>query len=220
LTARDDLARRFRAFMGPDLFLERPMIRRLLLTTAVLAVAACNSPEPAEPASAPAPVAPVAPSPAADNVLTANGFGPLRIGMTRAEVETALGADADPDAVGGPDPASCDIFHPTGAPEGLQVMVENGVLTSVWLVRASTVATDRGFKIGDAVAAVKTAYGPAAEVVPHKYVEAPAEYVTVWSGADHSSAAARGIKYEIGQDGKVQSIAGGGPSIGYVEGCA
>lgn len=200
------------------------MIRRILLTTAVIgsigALAACNQPEPAAPAEpAPAP-APETPTPAPSNVLTANGFGPLRIGMTRAEVEAAMGADSNPGAVGGADPAACDIFHPANAPEGLQVMIENGVLTHVRLIRASTVTTDRGFKIGDAAATVKTAYGASAEVIPHKYVEAPAEYVTVWSGADHTSAAARGIKYEIGQDGNVQSIAGGGPSISYVEGCS
>ena len=196
------------------------MIRRLLLTSAVLAVAACNAPEPAapaEPASAPAPETP---PPAAANVLTANGFGPLRIGMTRAEVETALGADANPGAVGGPDPASCDIFHPARAPEGLQVMIENGVLTNVRLIRASTVDTDRGLGIGDTATRVKSVYGSSAEVVPHKYVEAPAEYITAWATSDHTSAAARGIKYEIGQDGAVQSIAGGGPSIQYVEGCS
>ena len=56
--------------------------------------------------------------------------------------------------------------------------------------------------------------------MPHKYAEAPSEYITVWSTTDHQSAAARGIKYEIGPDGRVQSIAGGGPSIQYVEGCA
>jgi hypothetical protein len=56
--------------------------------------------------------------------------------------------------------------------------------------------------------------------MPHKYSEAPAEYITVWSMADHRSAAARGLTYEIGTDGRVESIAGGGPSIQYVEGCA
>ncbi len=197
------------------------MIRRLVLTAAVLAVAACNAPEgpaaPAEPAAAPPSEA--AP-PAATNVLTAQGFGPLRIGMTTAEIEAALGPDADPEAVGGPDPASCDMFRPTGAPEGLLVMTNDGVLASVWLTRASTVATDRGFKIGDQASAVKAAYGAAAEVSGHKYEAAPAEYITVWTTGDHGGPAARGIKYEIGQDGRVKSIAGGGPSIQYVEGCA
>jgi hypothetical protein len=199
------------------------MIRRLLLSTAVLALAACNAPE--DPASAPAPTpgappATAAPMPApAGNVLTAQGFGPLRIGMTRAEVEAALGPDANPDAVGGADPESCDQFRPNRAPEGLLVMLEQGVLTSVWLTRAAATETDRGFNIGDSAAAIKEAYGPAAEAMAHKYEGAPAEYITVWTSSDHTSAAARGIKYEIGQDGNVKSIAGGGPSISYVEGC-
>jgi len=200
------------------------MIRRILLTTAVIgsigALAACNQPEPAAPAEpAPAP-APETPAPAPSNVLTANGFGPLLIGMTTAEIEAALGADANPNAVGGADPASCDMFHPARAPEGLMVMTNGGTLASVWLTRASTVTTDRGFKIGDEASAVKAAYGASAVVVPHKYEAAPAEYITVWATADHTSPAARGVKYEIGADGKVKSIAGGGPSIEYVEGCS
>ncbi|WP_158332143.1 hypothetical protein [Brevundimonas abyssalis] len=36
--------------------------------------------------------------------------------MTRAEVVAALGEDANPDAVGGPDPESCDQFRPERRP--------------------------------------------------------------------------------------------------------
>lgn len=194
------------------------MIRRLMLTTAVLALAACGAPE-TEPSPAPAPTAP----PAAD-VLTAQGFGPLRIGMTRAEVEAALGPDANPNAVGGPDPESCDIFHPARAPEGLSVMVEAGVLTSIWLDDGSTLKTDRGFGIGDAATAIKTAYGPSATATPHKYAAPPAEYVSTWSvggGPGYvQDSAARGISYHIGTDGRAEHVAAGGPSIQYVEGCA
>lgn len=196
------------------------MIRPLLLTSAVLMLAACGAPEPEqtpEPAPAPAP-----PAPAAD-VLTAQGFGPLRIGMTRAEVETALGADSNPGAVGGPDPASCDIFHPVRAPQGMMVMVEDGVLTSIWLDDGSTLKTDRGFGVGDQASAIKAAYGPTATVTPHKYAAAPAEYVTTWSvgGAPGyvQNPAARGIAYHIGTDGRAEHVAAGGPSIQYVEGC-
>lgn len=199
------------------------MIRRLLLASAILAVAACHAPESTSPAPAtsaptPAPV-PGAPVSVAET-LTANGFGPLRIGMTRAEVEAALGADSNPEAVGGPDPESCDMFRPARAPEGLLVMVEKGVLTSVWLSGNTTVETDRALNIGDTAVEVKRVYGGAVEVSPHKYQAPPAEYVTVWTSVDHTSAAARGLKYTIGQDGTVDSIAGGGPSIDYVEGCA
>lgn len=195
------------------------MIRRLLTAAAIVSLAACEAPTPAE--SVPAPTPPEQPSSSAPgaNVLTAQGFGPLRIGMTRAEVEAALGPDSDPKSVGGPDPASCDMFRPARAPEGLSVMLENGVLTSVWVSRDAAVETDRGLNVGDTAAEVRRVHGSAAVAEPHKYVEAPAEYLTVWSTADHSSAAARGLKYEIGLDGKVQTIAAGGPSISYVEGC-
>lgn len=204
------------------------MIRFALLSSvAVLALAACNAPppeNPAEPAEPGAPAGPTSPTEpgapvSAADKLTAQGYGPLRIGMTLAEVEAALGPDADPEAVGGPDPASCDQFRPSRAPEGLLVMVENGVLTSVRVSRNTAVETDRALNVGDPASEVKRVYGGAAVAEPHKYQEAPAEYVTVWSTADHQSAAARGLRYEIGQDGRVQSIAGGGPSIQYVEGC-
>lgn len=196
------------------------MIRRLLLSVAVLGLAACDPPEAVPPASAPAPAEPAPATPAAADVLTAQGFGPLRVGMTRAEIEAALGADSDPQAVGGPDPEACDMFHPVRAPEGLMVMLENGRLTSVWLQRGATVKTDRGFGVGDQASAIKAAYGSAAEAMPHKYEDAPAEYVTAWATADHGGPSARGIKYEIGRDGRVQAVAGGGASIQYVEGCA
>lgn len=196
------------------------MIRRLMLTTAVLALAACGAPDPETPSEpAPTPAAP----PAAD-VLTAQGFGPLRIGMTRAEVETALGPDSNPGAVGGPDPASCDTFHPERAPAGLTVMVEQGVLTSIWLDRGATIKTDRGFGVGDAASAIKAAYGPTATVTPHKYAAPPAEYITTWSVGGAAgyvqNPSARGIAYHIGTDGRAEHVAAGGPSIQYVEGCA
>ncbi|MGV9007036.1 MAG: hypothetical protein ACOH1H_09905 [Brevundimonas sp.] len=197
------------------------MIRIAALgSVALLALSACSAPAPAPAAPAPkSPPIPAAPAPTA-NRLTAEGFGPLRIGMTRAEVVAAMGEDANPDAVGGPDPATCDMFRPTRAPDGLLVMIENGVLTSIHLGRNTVVDTDRGLRIGDTAAAVKLAYGSAARISPHKYVDAPAEYITVWTTADDSGPAARGLRYEIGADGRVQGIAVGGSSIEYVEGCA
>ncbi|HWQ85050.1 hypothetical protein [Brevundimonas sp.] len=195
------------------------MIRLIALgSVALLSLAACNAP-PEEPAPAPQQVDPGTPVSAADKLSSA-GYGPLRIGMTRAEVEAALGPDANPEAVGGPEPEVCDMFRPARAPEGLLVMIENGVLTSVWVSRNAAIETDRALNVGDPAAEVKRVYGAAAEVVPHKYQAAPAEYVTVWSTADHQGPSARGLKYEIGADGSVTSIAGGGPSIQYVEGCA
>lgn len=204
---------------------------RLVLTCglAALTLVACGAqtPEQAESPTGPAApadaAAPASPAPTG-NVLTAQGLGPLRIGMTRAEVVAAWGDDAQPDAVGGTDPAQCDEFRPSRAPEGTLVMIENDRLTRVSLIRGSTLKTDRGFGLGDEAAAVKAAYGPAAKAEPHKYSSAPAEYVTVWStpttGDYVQDPNARGLVYEIGMDGRVAAVRAGGPSIQYVEGCA
>lgn len=194
-----------------------------LAVAAVLAASltACGDRN-AEPAPAPvesiAPAAsPAAPASASDT-LSAEGFGPLRIGMSLAEVEVALGPDANPEAVGGPEPEVCDQFRPARAPEGLLVMIERGVLTSVRLTRSSTVTADAGVSIGDSEAAVRAAY-PTLDEQAHAYEAAPAKYLTAWSGAARATPDARGLRFEIGQDGRVSSITGGGPSIQYVEGC-
>lgn len=209
-------------------------MRLILLTAAAscLALAACGAPPadepvaPAEPTTSVAPTGPTTPTAPADgNALTATGLGPLRIGMTRAEVVAAWGEDANPGAVGGADPAQCDEFRPARAPEGTLVMIENDRLTRISLIRGSTLKSDRGFGLGAEASAVKAAYGPAAVASPHKYSSAPAEYVTVWSPPTSGTAYvqdpnARGLVYEIGMDGRVSAIRGGGPSIQYVEGCS
>ncbi len=161
----------------------------------------------------------------AEAMLTAEGWGPLRIGMTRAEIEAAAGPDADPEAVGGAEPERCDQFRPARAPEGLLAMVEDGRLTRISLIRDSRLRSSDGFGLGTPAADIKARLGDAAHVSPHKYVEAPAEYIDHWAPgvavtANVEDPAARGIRYEIGDDGRVQAIHAGGPAIQYVEGCA
>jgi hypothetical protein len=188
-----------------------------------------NGSAPAANGSAQAPAAaPGTPAsaPVAAAVLTAEGFGPLRIGMSRAELVEALGEDRNPEAVGGPDPERCDEFRPARAPEGMLVMIEEGRLSRISLVAGAKVATDRGLTVGAAAAAVRDAYGNALKSGPHKYEGRPAAYFTVWATkgpkADQYEAAptARGILYEVGTTGLVKAIHAGGPSIQYVEGCA
>lgn len=194
-----------------------------LASVAVLSLAACNAPE--EPASAPAaPVAeqPAAPPPAASaETLTAEGFGPIRVGQTITEVTTAWGAPERPLT----DENGCNVFHPARAPQGVLVMTEDGRVSRISLTRDATATTDKGLKLGATAAEVKEAYGAAAQSSPHKYQSAPAEYIAVWSGGPRTEpyvqdAAARGLVYEVGSDGVVTAIHGGGPSIQYVESCS
>lgn len=136
--------------------------------------------------------------------------------MSHAEVVAAAGDDANPDAVGGPDPATCDEFRPGEAPAGVLVMIRNGVLTRISVSRTSEIATPAGFRVGDSGSAVLTEYGRQALVEPHQYWDAPARYITVWRESDGDR---RGIRYEIDATDRVVHIRGGGQSIEYVEGC-
>lgn len=153
-----------------------------------------------------------------EELLTADGWGRLRIGMTRAEVAAAAGEDATPEAIGGPDPGSCDQFRPRRAPAGLLVMVEEGVLTRISVSRNSDFATPEGIRVGDTGSTVLNVYGSRAIVEPHEYWPSPAKYLTVWRDAA-SPGERRGIRYEIDAADKVVHIHAGGRSIEYVEGC-
>lgn len=198
-----------------------------LLAISLVTLAACSGGE------TPAPTTPVAETPAietpptaaANPPLTAQGWGALKVGMTLAEVTAAAGPDSDPEAVGGPEPESCDEFHPANTPDGLFVMIVDGKLARISIVEMSTLKTDKGFGLGDKADAVKAAYGAAAIASPHKYQDKPAEYITVWDGGTRTEPyvedeAARGIVYEIDGTGGVGMIHVGGPAIQYVEGCA
>jgi hypothetical protein len=147
-----------------------------------------------------------------------DGWGWLRIGMTRAEVVAAAGEDANPNAVGGPNPDECDQFRPARTPRGLLVMLENGILTRISLSDGTGIRTASGIGVGDPAADVVAAHGAEAVTTPHKYQEAPARYIAVWRTAPPAPDA-RGIVYEIGRDDRVMHIHAGGPSIEYVEGC-
>ena len=175
------------------------------------------------PAAEPA-AAPVTANPATPLIVTAQGWGPLGIGMTKTSVVEALGPDATPATVGGPEPGICEQFRPERAPAGTLVMIENGRLSRISLVEGSTLNTERGFGIGSTAAEIKAAYGGAVVTQPHKYQAAPAEDLFVWANGGSTAYVqdpdARGIRYEIGSDGKVMAVHAGGPSIQLVEGCS
>jgi hypothetical protein len=147
-----------------------------------------------------------------------DGWGRLRIGMTRAAVVAAAGEDAQPNAVGGPNPDECDQFRPAQTPPGLLVMLEDGMLTRISLSDGTGIRSAAGIGVGDPAATVIAAHGADAVTTPHKYQDAPARYIAVWRTAPPAPDA-RGVVYEIGRDDRVMHIHAGGPSIQYVEGC-
>ena len=158
--------------------------------------------------------------------LLPTGWGPLRIGMSKAAVTQALGPDSNPNDVNGPEPESCEIYRPENAPQGMMVMFVDGRLARITLADGSDVKTTTGIGVGSPVSAILKAYGTRAQASPHQYESAPAEYRTVWSTGGNGgqsyvqNPAARGIRFEINGEGRVQFIHAGGPAIQYVEGCA
>ena len=206
----------------------RPSVIRIAGTSlaAMALLAACNDRQaaaPAAPATAPATppvVTPAQTRPAGPStMLSADGLGLIRIGQTIGEVETSSGAPAAPIA----DPTGCNIFHPSRAPDGVKVMTEEGRVTRITLGDGATVKTERGFGVGSDSTAIKAALGGGVIVQPAKYDPAPAQDLYVWSTGGSTSYVtdpnARGIRYEVGTDGKVKAVHAGGPSIQLAESC-
>jgi len=201
-------------------------MRALAALAVTLAVAACN----AEPTSSTQTTSSesstaATPQPTTTNTITAEGWGLLHVGMTRAEVTAAVGDTSTPNAATEPG-STCSLYHPANAPDGLFVMLNSDRLTSITLRTNTTLKTDRGFGIGDTAAAIKAAYGASAQSMPHRYVEG-GEYITVWTVGAPATATtfvqnptARGIRYETDAHGIVTSVHAGGDSIQNVEGCS
>ena len=153
--------------------------------------------------------------------LSSDGYGPVLIGMTEAQATKALGSaldsDKPPASAGAQELADWRACHQAQAKDapGLFLMFENGRLTSVWVDEGSHVVTTAGLGVGDTEARVKRTYGAALKIEPNAYEEPPAHYLTVKGGKP-----GRGVKFTTDKSGKVTSIAGGGASIGYSEGCA
>ncbi len=185
---------------------------------ALLTLAACDRGEKSGEAASASAANPSATVPAVATVLTADGLGPVRIGMTAAEVAAVWGANAVVS-----EPMTCQVYHPDKAPDGVDVMLQDGRLTRITLGQGSSVKTDRGFGVGDSGIAIKQAFGGAVFAQPAKYDPAPAEDLFVWAKGRSTAyvvdPAARGIRYEVGKDGLVSRVHAGDPSIQLVENC-
>ena len=148
-------------------------------------------------------------APRADGwAVSARGAGPVRIGMTRAQAEAAVGAPLEGGA--GDSGAACAYLRSPASPDGLLFMLSGGTIARVDVTRAG-VPTDAGVEVGSSETQVHTAYGPAVAISPHKYTDG--RYLTVMSGAN-------GLVFE--SDGQWVTRYRGGrvPEVEWVEGCS
>jgi hypothetical protein len=142
--------------------------------------------------------------------LTPDGYGPVRIGMSRAEVARTVGAAL----VGEEHTPGCIETHATRGWSGMWFMFEEGRLTRISVSEGSRVTTPRGIGVGASEAAVRRAYSGGLAVEPHHYEGLPGRYLTYWLRLN-----VRGVRFETDRSRRVRTIHAGGPSIQYVEGC-
>jgi hypothetical protein len=146
--------------------------------------------------------------------LTPVGWGPAKIGMTRAQVSRALRVPLRGTAIESVD-VCVEQSARSPAYAGVIFMFENQRLTRISTGGKSRVRTPSGIRVGATAAQVRRAYGRKLRVEPHHYLAKPAEYLTYWTVP-----ATRGVRFETSEKRQVERIHAGTPSIQYVEGCA
>ena len=141
--------------------------------------------------------------------ITPDGLGPVRIGMSRAEVTRIVGGPLEGEEL----TQGCIEMQAARGWQGIGFMFEEGRLTRISIGGATGIQTPRGIAVGASEADVRRAYGPGLEREEHTYQEAPAAYLTYWTVPGR-----RGVQFETDASRRVRTIHAGGPSIRYVEG--
>lgn len=196
--------------------MKQPLALTASALALALALAACSpaaeAPPATEPAPAPAPApAPVpAPAPPAANpkVIGLEGLGDLRLGqpVPVGSSWAERGAQASEE---------CRLVSSPDYP-GVYAIVEKGKVQRITVGQRSDVKLVEGIGVGATEADVKKGFAGFVEE-PHKYVDAPAKYLT----APNAPSGDPAVRFEIGADGKVSLIhVGMMPVLGYVEGCS
>jgi hypothetical protein len=170
----------------------------------ILALAACQQEPPASSAMAPG-----------QPILSAEGFGPVSVGMTVAEAETALGGELY--AGGNPEPESCEIYATEAEPGhgGVRYMAQQGRITRISDFGGGepSVRTAQNVGVGSTDAEVRAAYQNVTEQ-PAKYDPPPAHDLIV-DTPPHG-----GLRFEVNAAGIVTVVHAGDESIHLVEGCS
>jgi hypothetical protein len=137
-----------------------------------------------------------------------DGVGPVKIGMTLAELSATLHQELSKEEFGSD---NCIYVHAQGH-DSLSFMIIDGRLVRVD-VDARGVSTSTGIQVGDAEAQVRKVYGPRVKVTAHQYVDS-GHYLTV-----RSADGLYGVRF-VTDKGKITAFyAGKYDAIQYVEGC-
>lgn len=155
-----------------------------------------------------------APAPTYEWKLTPSGWGPVRIGMNRDQVQKALQDRLEGDAFD--NEGSCiELFPQSEALKGNYFMFLDGKLSRISVSSPSKIVTPRSIGVGATADDVRQAYGEKLKAEPHHYLDLPAEYLTYWLKPEKS-----GVRFETDAQQKVEIVHAGNSSIQYIEGCA
>ena len=142
-------------------------------------------------------------------VVRPEGIGPLRVGVTLAEVARSLG---EPLSVVNDE---CDHVNPTKTPEGVLLMVIEDTLVRVQIDSAG-IRTVEGAQVGDSESRILELYGTRARIEPHKYTYPEGHYVVVTPPGD----TLHRIIFETFKGRVTKYRSGRLPAVQYVEGCS
>lgn len=142
-------------------------------------------------------------------IVRQDGVGPVKIGMTVAQLRATLRQKLPEENDAASD--NCFYVHAKGH-EHIAFMIVDGRLARID-VDAAGIFTDTGLKVGDSETRVQKAYGAKLKTSGHKYVDT-GHYLTARSGNGRN-----GIRFETDQGKVTKYYAGTSEAIQYVEGC-
>lgn len=144
--------------------------------------------------------------------LSFHGLGQARIGMTRHELEAALGDRLSKDDATA-DASSCEMVHPLGGDDSLSYLLRDGRLARIDVDNDRTL-TLSGIGLDATEAAVMATYRGRVTVTPHAYAGPEGKYLTLLS-RDGS----RGLRFETSGGKVTRFYAGTADAIQLIEGC-
>lgn len=142
------------------------------------------------------------------DMVRADGYGPVSVGMTVAQAEAALGEELSASS------EDCQLLAPraAGSPPAWRWMVSGGVLVRIDVAGEGVVARGGG-RVGMDIDALRAAYPGAVDQGPAKYDPQARTWIVGAAEKSH-------FVFEIGADGRVtQWRAGRSPEVDWVERC-
>lgn len=142
--------------------------------------------------------------------VTPSGIGPIRVGMSAADLQRVAGDITLP-----ANDAECAYVRPPAAPAGVVVMLARGQVARVDIDSAG-VQSDAGVAVGDSTSRVSQAYAGRVAVTPHKYLQS-GQYLTVRSPSPQDSTLRIVFEADSGHITRFRS--GRVPEVEWVERC-